>query len=298
MRTRTLAVVGIALLVVLAGCGGSGSAPVSSGGSGAPSAGGGGGAPDKATGAPTNDAGGGSSDGGGSGEMVVEARIRTGEMTLRVEDYDAARSKLSTLAESHGGYVSDSGEQTHSRANATWTTGHLVLRVPSEDFSTVFEAAKRRGAVVSSSTSSTVVTDQLVDIEARLSNLRAQRARLRALYDRANDTEAILRIDGKLTEVQGEIERLEARKRALEDRVDYATITVELREDQPEPEPAPGPERWYDTGVLAAFLESVSGVATVLRALVVGLAYVAPYVLVFSAPLVALLALYRWRRGL
>lgn len=292
MRSRALLAIGMALLIVLAGCGGS--APVS----------GGGGAPQSA-----NSGAGGGSDGGDdaasgkepaadssrSSVLASRARIRTGEIRLQVEDYDAARSKLTTLVESHGGYVSDSAEQTHSHANATWTTGHVVLRVPSEDFSAVFAAAKGQGTVLSSSTGSKVVTDRLVDIEARLSNLRAQRARLRDLYERANDTEDVLRVSEKLSQVQGEIERLKAQKRSLENRVAYATVTVQLREDAPDSDPGPAPRQWHETGVIAAFLESVSGVATVLRALVVGLAYVAPYALVFGAPVAGLVFLYRRR---
>jgi hypothetical protein len=56
-------------------------------------------------------------------------------------------------------------------------------------------------------------------------------------------------------------------------------------------------QRWYDVGLVAAFLESVGGVATTLRALAVGLAYAAPYLLVFGLPVVGAVAgLLRWRR--
>jgi chromosome segregation ATPase len=132
----------------------------------------------------------------------------------------------------------------------------------------------------------------LVDLEARLSNLRAERDRLRTLYERANTTEDVLAVQRELSEVQGEIERLEAQKRSLEQRVAYSTLTVELRE--------PGPvrdyvrEEWYDTPVLEAFLESVNGVLVVGRALVVAFAYALPYIVAFFAPL-AVLAAVAWR---
>lgn len=294
MRSRAIIAVGIALLVVLAGCGGaSNEAPrVSDGGSGAGGDGGGGGGD---SGAPQQDA---ESSGGndGNAEVVTRARIRTGKMTLTVEQFDAGQSELRTLARSNGGYVSDSSEEVHNRGNRTWTTGHVVLRVPSESFSTVFERAKETGTVVSASQNTDDVTDQLTDIDARLTNLRAQRDRLRTLYDNANETADVLRIGEKLTAVQQKIERLEAKKKSLKDRVAYATITVQLREQPPEPEPEPEPKQWYETGVLAAFLESVSGVGTVLRALVVAAAYLAPYVVVFGAPVLGLAALYRHRR--
>jgi hypothetical protein len=147
--------------------------------------------------------------------------------------------------------------------------------------------------VVESSTSTQDVTEQVVDLQARLENLRAERERLRELYQRANDTEDVLAVERRLSEVQTEIERTEARLQSLERRVAYSTITVEMREPRPD---RPAPDQWYDTPVLAAFLDSVHGVGVVLRAVVVGFAYAAPYLLVFLTPFaVAGGLLYRFR---
>jgi hypothetical protein len=126
----------------------------------------------------------------------------------------------------------------------------------------------------------------LVDIEARLENLRAEREQLRALYERANTTEDVLAVQRELSDVQQEIERLEARQQSLQDQVAYSTLTVRLEE----PRPTPGrvaPDRWYDTPVLSAFLESVDGAVVALRAAVVGFAFALPYLVVFGIPLAA-----------
>lgn len=56
----------------------------------------------------------------------------------------------------------------------------------------------------------TIAVLLLVDIDARLSSLRRQRERLRTLHGRANDTEAVLAVQRRLTEVQTELERLTA----------------------------------------------------------------------------------------
>ncbi len=279
-RSRTIAVVGVALMLVLAGCAGSGSDSAPVGAQGGADGGGDGG----------GDAGGASdaeqSYDAGSGAVQAQQQmvIRTGRMSLRVDDYEEARTSVTAMARDRGGYVSDSSQQTHRRNNETWATGRIVIRVPSDQFSDAFEEAKEYGTVESSSTNSEDVTDQLVDIEARLSNLRAERDRLRTLYEEANETEDVLRVSRELSDVQEEIERLEAQQRQLERQVEYSTITIELNEDPPGG--PPGPDEWWNTGVLAAFLSSVSGVITVIRALVVGAAYVAPYALVFGTPVI------------
>lgn len=213
--------------------------------------------------------------------------IRTGRVTLRVDDYASARGNLTRSVQAQGGFVSDASQEVNGEGNRTWTTGRVVLRVPSENFAAMFSDAETEGEVLDSTQSTQDVTDRVVDLRARLENLKAERDRLRTLYERANETEEVLEVGERLSEVQGEIERTEARLRSLEERVAYSTIVVELREPQPDYEP-PEQTQWYDTGVVAAFLESVNGVGVVLRALVVGVAYALPYLLVLSVPLVGI----------
>lgn len=111
-----------------------------------------------------------------------------------------------------------------------------------------------------------------------------QRERLRGLYANASDTEATLKVQKRLSATQSQIERLQGQLNSLRGQVAYSTITVELSE----PAPEPTRETWYDTGVLDAFLSSIDGVITTLRAMVVALAYLGPYLLVFGLPLVTI----------
>ncbi|AZH25604.1 DUF4349 domain-containing protein [Haloplanus aerogenes] len=295
-RGRTISAV-LVVVVLLAGCGGSAGGAEVSGGGGADSADL---AEQTASQAVERDAeaGDGGGNGGGDGsaaQTVATGRsiIRTGEVRLRVDDYEAARRNLTAAVEARGGYVSDSSQQVHDRGEESWTSGRVVLRVPAEDFSGMMADVEGEGRVLESSTSTQDVTDQVVDLQARLENLRAERDRLRELYQRANDTEDVLAVERRLSEVQTEIERTEARLQSLQRRVAYSTITVEMTEPRPD---RPAPDQWYDTPVLAAFLDSVHGVGVVLRATVVAAAYAAPYLVVFLTPFaIAGGLLYRYR---
>jgi hypothetical protein len=291
MDRRPTLVVLFAVLVVLAGCGGS---------AGGADAGAGGGASesmaveeDAPRAADTNGGGG---DGGSADTVAGRSIIRTGEVRLRVDSYEDSAAALETVAEARGGYVSDSVRQVHDADGNEWTSGRVVLRVPQANFSATMRAIEAEGEVLESQIQTQDVTDQVVDLEARLTNLRAERERLRTLYAQANDTEDVLAVERRLSEVQTEIEQTEARLQSLERRVAYSTITVELSEPRPE---GPAPDAWYDTPVVAAFLESVEGVGVLLRALVVGFAYAAPYLLILFTPLAVLGALlYRFRHRL
>jgi len=306
---RVLAVLGLCLLVVAAGCGadsgGGGDADdggeadevmddgaeAGDGGDGDDAASGGSGDGEKESGGGAQSASEGAS---GSSAYAVETRalIRTGETTVRVESFQRARATVVEAARERGGFVGGSNQQVHSKdgGNLTWTTGTLVLRVPSENFSALVAAVNGTGEVQSLSTQTEDVTDQLVDLNARIENLRAQREQLRQIYNRTNDTQELLSIQERLSSVQSQIERLTAKRESLQRQVAYSTLTVDLREPEPEVEAERGVEpataSWYETPALAAFLESVHGVTVVLRAVVVSLAYLAPYALVFGVPLV------------
>lgn len=307
---RTTTVLLLVIIVVLAGCSGAGGDGGNAGGGdggepGATFAGGDGGAGG-------NDGSGGGNDGGNDGgdaamgvttgvaheQSAIQLQrqlILTGEIRLRVEDFEEAQSNLTTLAESHGGFVSDSTQEVSERDNQTQTQGTVVIRVPRENFTALFQNAQAVGTVQQATRQSEDVTDKLVDLEARLENLRAERDRLRTLYERANTTEDILEVQERLSEVQGDIESLEARIRSLRNQVAYSTITVHMQEPRPD-DPFAQQHHWWEISLVQAFLQSVDGVVTTLRALAVGIAFALPYVLVFVAPVAGGALLYRRRK--
>lgn len=299
-------VLAVVLLVVLAGCSGAGSGGDASEATNAEATyteaatdgGGGGGANGDGGG---DDSGGVQLDSGSDTGRSLEARakvqtryrIKTARIRLEVDTYDDARNRLVSETRSLGGYVDSETSDRHTRGNETWKTGTIVLRVPSENYDQVIAAVEASGTVLHKETDSRDVTERVVDLRAQLKNLRAQRDRLRDLYESANDTEAILQVGQRLSEVQGEIERIEGKLQVLENQVAYSTVRVQLREQPPEGEVGPETVAWYETGVIAAFVESVNGVVVVGRMLVVGVAYVAPYAMAFGIPVAGLYVVAR-----
>jgi hypothetical protein len=288
-RARTTAL--LALLLVVAGCSG---------------AGGGGGSDLGANVQSTEMRANGGGDGAarsvetdgqsGGSDPIAQARNRqliyTATVELEVDDYDRARSALTAAARERGGFVSNANERRHTATGGNFTTGTVTYRVPADEYESFLATVNETGTVVSSQQNTEDVTDQVVDLEARLRTLRAQRDRLRELYDQANDTEDVLAVEERLAEVQTEIERAEARLASLERQVALSTVTVEIREPRPG---APPEGAWYDTPLVEAFLASVNGVVVTVRALAVAGAYAAPYVIAFGLPPVAGVAL-AWRK--
>lgn len=282
-RTGPLVTVALACLLVLAGCTGGGDSAADSTGQQAALDGGATAAEERATGTPA-----GERDAASAGERK---RIHTAELTVRVAEFGASRANLTSAVEARGGYVGNSRVTTSERDNETYRDGRLTFRVPAENYSAFVETVAAEGTVLAETENVDDVTERHADLAARLENLREERDQLRALYEQANDTEEVLQVQERLSDVQGEIERTEAQLETLENRIAYATVTVELREERPDSEPAE--DHWYDTGVVAAFLDSVDGAIVALRALVVGIAYALPYVIAFGVPLLVLAVLAR-----
>lgn len=239
------------------------------------------------------------SDGSASVQADAAAQqraiVRTGRMEVEVSNFSESRDAIAAQAEQYGGYVSDSNRRLHRNGDANWSSGYVVLRVPSERYEAMQNDVRSEGTVVSESTETEDVTDQLVDLEARLTNLRDRRERLRTFYDRANDTEELLSVERELSEVQGEIERLKAQQRSLEQRVAYSTLRVELREDRPDTTREHVP--YHEQPLVGVFLDSLNGVYVFGRAALVTLVAAAPWLGVLAVPVLGVRQLVR-RRGL
>jgi hypothetical protein len=278
--------VALACLLLLAGCSGSGGEDMAA----TQAAGGDGGVvadrEAEATGTPAD------RGSGAAAQDSTRKRIRTAELRVTVSAFEDSRSNLSTAVAKYGGYVSSSEIRTEERQNETYSDGTIVYRVPAENYSVFMETVKAEGTVHAETEDVNDVTQRHADLEARLESLRAERDRLRELYEQANDTEDVLAVQRELADVQREIETTEARLNTLENRVAYSTITLHLHEERPDYTP-PEQEKWYDTGIITAFLESVDGVVVTLRAIVVGVAYVLPYAIVFGVPAIGTVAMVR-----
>ena len=236
MRTIRRATGPVALLIVVmslvacAGAGGSAAeAPPIGGevdqgsysGDGMPSA-----APSGAPAAPDDGSGGGD----GVGAPIDDAKIiRTGTIDLEVADVPASLAAARDGIRALGGYIGAS--VTQSDGDTPYAS--VTYRIPVERWEdaldllrTIYPAGTK---VVAEQTQAVEVTGQIVDLEARIKNLRASEAALQAIAADAVRVSDVLEIQAQLTQVRGEIEQLSAQLAHLEDQTAYATLTASFR---------------------------------------------------------------------
>lgn len=163
----------------------------------------------------------------GSGLPVNEDRmiIRTADISLVVEDVINAREEIAQLASSLGGYVVSSrisGREEDRR-------GNISIRVPDEKLELALSELRNLAVrVTSEHVSSQDITEEYIDLEARLKNAQATEAQYLALLDKAQDVEDILRIYESLSRIRSEIEQLKGRMQYLERASDMSLIEVSL----------------------------------------------------------------------
>jgi hypothetical protein len=161
----------------------------------------------------------------GSGDEARVDVVRYGNVSLEVSGVEAALKSITELITANGGYLSGStryGQDDQLYVNATF-------RVPASKFDSVMASLRNQGDVLSEDISSYEVTMQLVDLEARLKNLRASETAFLALLDRAESVSDIVAVQGELSRIQGDIESFEAQRAALADQVEMSSINVSLQ---------------------------------------------------------------------
>jgi hypothetical protein len=214
--------------------------------------------------------------------------VRTAKVALTSPEVKATVDQARQIVVAVGGYTS--AEQTSS-GSAT-----LTLSVPADKLDGALEqlSVMPRTTVTSREQSAQDVTDQTVDVEARLSTQRASVDRVRALLARAQSVSEITSIEGELTSRESELESLERRRDALASSVAMSTVSLNVTAVAAPVAPPPDTGGGFLGGLAGgwdAFLTFGGGVLTVVGVLM-------PFLVVLGLPAAAAYLWLRRRRSL
>jgi Domain of unknown function (DUF4349)/Putative zinc-finger len=161
---------------------------------------------------------------------TAPAIARTARLRLRTGDFDRVRGDVDRLMAELKGWYKEVSINGRSQENRTLTA---TLQVPSAQLDEALRRLKTLGTVDSEVLSGEDVGEQIVDIEARLSNARNTETRLLDLLQRrTGNVEQVLLAEREIARVREEIERFVARRKSLGDRVTYAALTLEVAESR------------------------------------------------------------------
>lgn len=203
------------------------------------------------------------------GAPALSRVIRTAELSVVIprDAFDERFGEAVDVAEDQGGFVADSRSRNRS--------GSLTVRVPSANFDETIHALRALGTVEVESVHGRDVTADYVDLHANLRIARARREVLLGLMAEAVSIEQTIRVQNALDETQLRIEQLQGQLRLLDDRTSLATIGLRLREQGVEPE-----SQIEKASIPNAFERAAAGFVGVIAAIVIGLGYLFPLLLI------------------
>lgn len=161
--------------------------------------------------------------------------IRDATLTLEVEEPSKALPRIASVAESRGGFVVDteSRQATGKDGRGSYETITLQMRVPAAQFDAALAEIRAAGRVTSEKLSGKDVTEEYIDLEARLRTQRALEAQLLEIMKGARSVSDAISVQRELANVRTEVERVEGRRRFIENQASLSTVNVTLEPPAP-----------------------------------------------------------------
>lgn len=160
-------------------------------------------------------------------EMPMIARVAG--ITLTTKEFDKTRAALEEILKRHNGYMGELKVSAPSDAGRSLTA---TLRIPAPQLDSALTELKKLGRVEDESQGGEEVTQQYVDLEARLVNGKHTEQRLTdILRQRTGKLQDVLKVELEIDRVRGEIEQMQAEKKELSKRVAFATLNTMVKEE-------------------------------------------------------------------
>jgi len=171
-------------------------------------------------------------------QSVAEAMnrkiLRNAELTLEVSDPGTAQRKITSIAESLGGFVVLSESKQRQSEGKQDLVVNVVVRIPAQQFDAALNEIRSQGtSVIQEKATGQDVTEEYIDLEARIRTQKALELQFLEIMKQANKVADALEVQRQIADVRTEIEKLEGRKRFLENRATLSTITVNLQTPTP-----------------------------------------------------------------
>lgn len=150
--------------------------------------------------------------------------IKEGEISFETANLKETESLITNTVNEMGGYVAN--DNVYS--NEGRIIHRMVLRIPAEKFDQLLTKISESAKKVDRKTISALdVTEEYIDVEARIKTKKELESRYKELLVKAKTVEDLLSIEKEIGTLRTEIESIEGRLRYLQDRVSLSSLTIE-----------------------------------------------------------------------
>lgn len=152
--------------------------------------------------------------------------ITTVHLDFETMEFEKTRLDLNSLISKHKAYIENSNISHHS----SYKYGEFSIRIPRENLNSFRSELQGIGNIISENTDKTDVTKQYRDTSSRLKVITVKEERILSLLEKAEKIEDIIQLENQLSDTIYEKETLKASLLSLDDKVDYSTIYISIRE--------------------------------------------------------------------
>lgn len=223
--------------------------------------------------------------------------IQTVTMTAETENLDPVLDEIDASITQLKGYVESANIQNGSAYNGeTYRRATMTVRIPSKDLDAFLNKVEGVASIVSSQRQVEDVTLNYVATESRIKALQAEEARLLELVAKASSLSELLTMEKRLTEVRTELEKVTSSLKAMENKVDYATIRLTISEVKVVVEETPEEKTPWER-ISTGFVDSLAAVGNFFVELFVFLIVALPYLVALAIVPVIVLVVLKIRKN-
>lgn len=156
--------------------------------------------------------------------------IRNAQLGIEAEKPEDLQQRIASIAQIKGGFVVSSQQTGSEPRSNTRDIVEMSVRVPGEKFAeTIDEIKAGPGRILTETVKGEDVTEEFIDIDARLRAKKALEQQFMEIMKRANTVEDALNVQRELSDVRSEIEKIEGRRRFIENQASLSTINVRIQ---------------------------------------------------------------------
>lgn len=169
-------------------------------------------------------------------QAIERKIIQNAELTIELDAPEKMQRNIALIAEKHGGFIvtSETKQNPGNAQTSPQTTLTVIARVPAAKFNQAVEEIQELGGnVIHRKLAGQDVTEEYIDLEARIRTKQALESQIMEIMKRAGKISDALEVQKELANVRSEIEQMEGRRRFLANQAALSTITVTLRTPAP-----------------------------------------------------------------
>lgn len=215
-------------------------------------------------------------------EVIEQKIIKTSFLRFEADDLDKTYHKIVQAVKANKGFIQD------DNSNKTYNTitRKLTIRIPTSNFQTAIDSISKNVSYFDSKRiSAKDVTEEFIDLEARLKAKQTLEKRYLELLDKAKNVKEILEIERELSNIREEIEAKQGRLKYLQNKVALSTIDIEFYKLTSEAPVA----KSYRTKMWNAIKGGFNGISMFF----LGLLYIWPLIVI---AVIGIFLLRRWMR--